>query len=117
MVPVRPVSASHRQAVRVNSPALQYRGHFDVRARSALTLVRPPERLDLDEVQADVRLVSAGTNPIGEIAQGLRPRYGNDDRRPTYSDDLATNPNGVTTGLMTWEGERKPAYYAHRRAQ
>jgi hypothetical protein len=32
-------------------------------------------------------------------------------------DDPATDPNGVTTGLMTWEGERKPAYYAYRRAR
>ncbi|MET0512145.1 MAG: hypothetical protein ABW135_10765 [Thermoleophilaceae bacterium] len=101
----------------MNSPALQYRGHFDVQARSALTLVRPPERLDLDEIQADVRLVSTGTNPIGEIAEGLPTRYGNDDRRPTYSDKPATDPNGVTTGLMAREGARKPAYYAHRRAQ
>jgi hypothetical protein len=32
-------------------------------------------------------------------------------------DDPATDPQGLTTGLMTWEGERKPAYFAYRRAR
>jgi hypothetical protein len=32
-------------------------------------------------------------------------------------DDPATDPAGHTTGLITWEGERKPAYYAYRRAR
>ena len=63
-------------ADRVNSPALQYRGQFDVQARSA------------------------------------RERRSSAD-----SDEPATDPNGVTTGLMAREGQRKPAYYAHRRSQ
>ncbi|MCA1835594.1 MAG: hypothetical protein LC721_04375, partial [Actinobacteria bacterium] len=32
-------------------------------------------------------------------------------------DDPVTVPRGVTTGLMTYEGERKPAYDAYRRAR
>jgi hypothetical protein len=32
-------------------------------------------------------------------------------------DSAATVPDGLTTGLMTWEGERKPAYFAYRRAR
>jgi hypothetical protein len=32
-------------------------------------------------------------------------------------DDPASDPFGRTTGLMTWEGERKPAYDAYRRAR
>ena len=30
-------------------------------------------------------------------------------------DGLPSNPTHHTTGLMTWEGERKPAYFAYRR--
>jgi hypothetical protein len=32
-------------------------------------------------------------------------------------DDPATDPAGLTTGLISWEGERKPAYFAYRRAR
>jgi hypothetical protein len=32
-------------------------------------------------------------------------------------DEPASQPNGFTTGLMTWEGERKPAYRAYKRAR
>jgi hypothetical protein len=32
-------------------------------------------------------------------------------------DDPASDPFGVTYGLQTYEGERKPAYYAYRRAR
>ena len=32
-------------------------------------------------------------------------------------DDPLTVPRGLTTGLMTYEGERKPAYYAYKRAR
>jgi hypothetical protein len=32
-------------------------------------------------------------------------------------DDPTTVPHGLTTGLMTWEGERKPAYFAYKRAR
>ena len=32
-------------------------------------------------------------------------------------DDPATAPRGVTSGLMTYEGHRKPAYFAYKRAR
>ena len=32
-------------------------------------------------------------------------------------DEPATRPNGVNAGLMTWEGERKPSYFAYKRAR
>ena len=32
-------------------------------------------------------------------------------------DEPPTVPNGTTTGLMTWDGQPKPAYYAYRRAR
>jgi hypothetical protein len=32
-------------------------------------------------------------------------------------DDPVAEPGGLTSGLMTWEGERKPAYHAYRRAR
>jgi hypothetical protein len=32
-------------------------------------------------------------------------------------DDPKGMPGGLTTGLMTYEGKRKPAYYAYRRAR
>jgi hypothetical protein len=32
-------------------------------------------------------------------------------------DDPRGEPGGLTTGLMTYEGKRKPAYYAYRRAR
>jgi hypothetical protein len=35
----------------------------------------------------------------------------------TLLDDPASQADGVTTGLMTWEGEQKPAYRAYKRAR
>ena len=32
-------------------------------------------------------------------------------------DEIATNPVGLTTGLMTYEGEHKPAYDAYKNAR
>ena len=32
-------------------------------------------------------------------------------------DDPVTRPDGITFGLMTYEGERKPAYFAYKRAR
>ena len=32
-------------------------------------------------------------------------------------DEPAGDPQGTTTGLMTWKGKRKPAYYAYRRVR
>jgi hypothetical protein len=35
----------------------------------------------------------------------------------TLLDESASQPSGTTTGLMTWEGERKPAYFAYKRVR
>jgi hypothetical protein len=32
-------------------------------------------------------------------------------------DEPVSVPNGLTTGLMTYEGVRKPAYFSYRRAR